>query len=148
RVGDRVYFREPLPDITALEDAVLVREVAPMAAEEAVLEPTPGAMPFPERAPAGMRTVAEPGGVFPATAVVGAYVLRARVAWDKLADFVRGVVTPLQREADLEIEVSLKAHGRSGGIRRGILEQVVKETLQQIRAEILEEFIEETPSAR
>ncbi|MCS7282892.1 MAG: DUF499 domain-containing protein [Anaerolineae bacterium] len=147
RIGDRVYFREPLTDITALEDAVLVREVAP-AAEEAVLEPAPGVGPFPEPPPAGVRTVTEPTGLPPAAAAVGAYALRARVAWDKLADFVRGVVMPLQQEADLEIEVVLKARGRGGGIRRGVLERVVKETLLQIRAEIVEETTDEAENSR
>ncbi len=140
RVGERLYFQEPPPDPATLAEGVLVREVA-RPAEGVPGEPSPGVAPQPEPAPGrmGVGIVAEPAGVSPAVAEIGAYALRARVAWEKLSDFVRGVVMPLQQEADLEIEVSLRARGRGGGIRRGTLERVVRETLQQIRAEILEE---------
>jgi hypothetical protein len=145
RVGERVYFREPVPDGVALEEGVLVREVAP--APEAVIPapPVPETAPGPAPAPGG--TVAEPIGVPPAVAAIRTYNLRARVAWDKLSDFVRGVVMPLRQDADLEIEVSLRARGRAGGIPKGTLERVVKETLQQIRAEILEEETGEEDSS-
>ncbi|MCX7681534.1 MAG: DUF499 domain-containing protein [Anaerolineae bacterium] len=139
QVGERVYFREPLPDLAALEDGVLVREIAP-AAEEAVPEPAPASVAAEGAAGTPGVMAAEPVGAPPtAMASVGCYALRARVAWEKLADFVRGVVMPLQQEADLEIEVVLRARGRGGGIRRGVLERAVRETLQQIRAEIVEE---------
>ena len=145
RVGERVYFRETLLDVASLEDAVLLREVGPEMGTPAV--PTISAPPG-EAAGAPVREGVRPAGAPPA-AGIGFYSLRVRVPWDKLSDLVRGVVRPLQEEAELEIEVSLRARGRAGGIRKETLERVVKETLQQIRVVILEETSEEEgPSAR
>ncbi|MGC8960735.1 MAG: ATP-binding protein, partial [Chloroflexia bacterium] len=141
RVGGQVYFGEPLPALISPEEGVLVREVAPAVEGLPAGPSTPGA---PGEEAGALERVAEPAGGPAATAGIGFYALRARVAWEKLSDLVRGVVMPLQQEADLEIEVSLRARGRGGGIRQGTLERVVKETLQQIRAEILEERLEET----
>jgi len=68
------------------------------------------------------------------------YSLRARIPWDKLSDFVRGVVNPLRQDgAELEVEVSLRAQSQPGGFKKSTLEQKVRETLQQIGAEIREE---------
>jgi hypothetical protein len=143
RIGERVYFREPVPETAVWEEGVLVREVAPAPEAIAPAPPGPEPAPAPSGAPEAGR-VAEPVGAPPATVGISTYALRARVAWEKLSEFVRGVVMPLQQEADLEIEVSLRARGRAGGIHRGTLEWAVRETLKQIRAEILEET-EEAP---
>lgn len=68
------------------------------------------------------------------------YTLRARIPWDKLSDFVRGVVNPLRQDgAELEVEVSLRANSQPGGFKKSTLDQKVRETLQQIGAEIEEE---------
>jgi len=68
------------------------------------------------------------------------YTLRAKIPWDKLSDFVRGVVTPLRHDgAELEVEVSLKARCSSGGFKKSTLDQKVKETLNQISADIIAE---------
>jgi len=93
------------------------------------------ALPDPALRPPPRSLVILPSGTGAGGRRAGGGVL----VWDKLSDFVRSVVMPLRRGADLEIEVSLRARGRAGGIPRGTLERVVKETLQQIRAEILEE---------
>jgi hypothetical protein len=66
-----------------------------------------------------------------------------KVPWDKLSDFVRGVILPLRNDgAALEVEVYIQARSESGGIKPATLEHKVKETLRQIGAETLEEFHE------
>jgi hypothetical protein len=85
-----------------------------------------------------VRVLGPPPPPPPATAQV--YSLRARVPWDKLSDFVRGVVSPLHQDgAELEVEVSLRATSQPGGFKKSTLEQKVRETLLQIGAEIREE---------
>ncbi len=130
RVGEKIYFREAVPRSALEGDAVLVRAghipVSPPAPQEiessTTLQPTPA--PPPPAPRQGIQT----------------YSLRAKVPWDKLSDFVRGVVTPLRQDgAELEIEVSLQAHTQSQGIKNQTLEQKVRETLKQIGAELLDE---------
>lgn len=76
-------------------------------------------------------------------AVPQTYSLRAKVPWDKLSDFVRGVVMPLcQDGAELDIEICLEARSQPGGFKKTTLEQKVKETLKQIGADIVTEKIE------
>ncbi len=67
------------------------------------------------------------------------YRLHVRLPWNKLADFVRGVVLPLQRESDeLTIEVHLQSHTKAGAFLEKTAE-TVRETLGQIGAQIIEE---------
>lgn len=64
--------------------------------------------------------------------------IRARIPWDKLSDYISGVLSPLQREgAELSLEVDLSAESAEG-ISKKTLELKVRETLNQIGAEILE----------
>jgi hypothetical protein len=71
---------------------------------------------------------------------VQTYTLRAKIPWDKLSDFVRGVVTPLRQDgAELTVEVSLEARSQPGGFKKSTLDQKVRETLKQIGAQILDE---------
>ncbi|MGC8873758.1 MAG: DUF499 domain-containing protein, partial [Chloroflexia bacterium] len=140
RVGERSYFGEPLPAFISPEDGVLVREVAPAVEPRPEEAPTPGGT---GQVTGTSGRVAEPTDVTAPVPGIRTYVLRARVAWEKLSDFVRGVVTPLQNEAELEIEVSLRAQARPGGIQKHTLEHLVHETLRQIGAQILEESGEE-----
>jgi hypothetical protein len=68
---------------------------------------------------------------------VQTYTLRAKIPWDKLSDFVRGVVTPLRNDgAELSVEVTLEARSQPGGFKKSTLDQKVNETLKQIGAEI------------
>jgi hypothetical protein len=65
--------------------------------------------------------------------------LRAEIPWDKLSDFVRGVVIPLSTEgAQITLEIKVEAQSEKG-INRNTLDSKVKETLNQIGAKILEE---------
>jgi hypothetical protein len=76
----------------------------------------------------------------PLPPTVHTYTLRARIPWDKLSDFVRGVVTPLRQDgAELEVEVSLRAQSQPGGFKKSTMEQKVRETLLQIGAKIEDE---------
>ena len=71
---------------------------------------------------------------------LGSYRIRAGVPWDKLSDFLRGVVLPLHADgADLDVEVSLRATSSDRSIKKSTLDQKVGETLQQIGAEVREE---------
>lgn len=139
---------EPVPDSSLNYDAVLLRKEVAEAARPAGAR---GASPIevgsgdespsmvqeePAGAPAGPTTA-------PAGAAISALHLRARLPWDKLSDFLRGVVLPLQKDgAELQVEVTLDARCPAGGIRASTLEQNVNETLQQIGAQVLEERAE------
>jgi len=76
----------------------------------------------------------------PSTLGPQTYTLRAKIPWDKLSDFVRGVVIPLRNDgAELMVEVSLEARSQPGGFKKSTLDQKVRETLKQICAQILDE---------
>ncbi len=200
RIGERIYFKEPLPTAAPAE-AVLVREVA-------VPPPPPPPPPAPgkimpqeivvllsEDRPVPVATVynhlwaerssefsdrtafdqsfreaitqgtdrslftIEPPGVAenmplstlrekyqlrrmegtppPPPPLMMRYRLHARIPWDKLSDFVRGVVMPLRAAGgELTVEVLLKADGQ---IKKETLGHKVRETLRQIGAEVIEE---------
>jgi hypothetical protein len=75
----------------------------------------------------------------PAVAKIRDLRLRVQVPWDKMADFVRGVLMPLRGDgADINVEVSMTAHSEEG-LRKATLDHKVKETLAQIGANILEQ---------
>lgn len=144
RVGDRVYFGAPVPeDVLDAETVLLRTEVAQLyrSREPATTEGY-SSLGEGETAPI---SVSEPQGTWlgesqtTVQSAVWHYHLRAKVPWDKLSDFFRGVVLPLHDEATVEIEVSLTAHAAVTGIQRAMLDHKVRETLAQIRADILEE---------
>jgi hypothetical protein len=65
--------------------------------------------------------------------------LRVQVPWDKMADFVRGVLMPLRGDgAEIDVEVTLNARSQEG-LRKATLDHKVKETLNQIGAKVIEE---------
>lgn len=139
RVGDRGYFREEVPPSLLQDDAVLVREPQPQVREPrptetagtgvGVLEP-----PASPSGGAAGQLVMPPS---PSRPVVQTYTLRARLPWDKVSEFMRGVLSPLRNDgAEIEIQVSLTARG---GIQQNTLDHRVRETLRQIGAEVEEE---------
>jgi predicted AAA+ superfamily ATPase len=140
KIGERVYYRESPPALTA--EAVLVRkELVPQAL--AVAEPPPQALqatpPMPPKAgvevPLSAASLPEGRG--------HRLKLRVKVPWDKLSDFVRGVILPLRNDgAELEVEVYVQAQSECGGIKPTTLEHRVKETLRQIGAKAVEESYE------
>ena len=143
KVGERVHFSEALP-LSALEyGAVLLRkELAEEAVRAAGGEPSVGEAGEPTEP-----TVREPGAAVPTEMAqvamklgIRGFRLRVRVPWDRLSDFVRGVILPLHGDdAELEVEVLIEARSDSGSIKQSTLEQKVGETLSQIGAEVLEE---------
>jgi hypothetical protein len=140
KIGGRVYFGETPPGSLLMDDAVLLRKE---------LIPQPPSVDEPPREEAPKDTTAsdpKPGVAAPPSAPqspeAGGHRLRLRVKvpWDKLSDFVRGVILPLRNDgAALEVEVHIQARSESGGIKPATLEHKVKETLRQIGAEIVEE---------
>jgi hypothetical protein len=142
RVSERVYFGETPPVSLPMDDAVLMRkELVPQA--PAVAEPPPQALQAPPAVALEPGVEAPPSARPTREAGVHCLRLRVKVPWDKLSDFVRGVILPLRNEgAELEVEVCVQAQSKSGSIKPATLEHKVKETLRQIGAEILEEFHE------
>ena len=140
KIGGRVYFGETPPSSLLMDDAVLFRKE---------LIPQPPSVDEPPREEAPKDTTAsdpKPGVAAPPSAPqspeAGGHRLRLRVKvpWDKLSDFVRGVILPLRYDgAKLDVEVLVQARSESGGIKPATLEHKVKETLRQIGAEIVEE---------
>jgi len=138
RAGERVYFRQDVPDTALDPEAILVRrvEISPEAAPSPEIAPEPVgvAVGVVER-PAGPPPGAPPSG--PQT-----YTLRARVPWEKFSDLMRGVITPLQDESEeLVIEIHLRARSRAGGFQKTTIDQKVRETLRQINAQVQEDLL-------
>lgn len=77
----------------------------------------------------------------PEPKIIRCYKLHAVLRYDKLSDFVRGVVMPLKADgADISVEVFVEAQAKDG-IKKPTIEQKVRETLKQIGAEIKEETL-------
>ncbi|MCX7609001.1 MAG: DUF499 domain-containing protein [Anaerolineales bacterium] len=139
RVGGRLYFGEEIAAADLETGAVVVRELA-----ERVQRPPESKEKGPgEGSPTG--GVGEAGGPnsAPASAIAAAgireYRLVAIIPWDKLSDFVRGVVMPLHQDgADMTVQITLDARSETG-IQQTTLNQKVRETLRQIGATITEE---------
>ena len=138
RVGERVFFKENIGASVLAAETVLLREptISQRVPETTsgpggeMLPPPPGVQEGP--------TAATDAGKAPGP-TIPAYTLEAGIPWDKLSDFVRGVVTPLRQDgAELEIMVTLKARTESG-IKQTTLEQKVRETLRQIGATVFNE---------
>ncbi|MCS7183384.1 MAG: hypothetical protein NZ869_09785 [Thermoanaerobaculum sp.] len=134
----QLFVRTPVP-ADAWEDAVVV--VQPPEPEPPTLSPEPGEV---QESPPGSDQLTvepvppgEPSGSSPPQ--LTSYFLRVQVPWDKLSDFVRGVVVPLrQGGAELQLQITLRARAVQG-LKTTTLEHTVRETLQQIGAKILAE---------
>jgi hypothetical protein len=145
KIGKQVYFGEAPSASLLRADAMLVREE--------LLPQVSGVAEAPSPAPLQPTSSIVPSvsGVEPKTVgsqpreVVRHYLrLRAKVSWDKMSDFVRGVLIPLHNDgAKLDVEVLVEARTESGGIKQSTVEQTVKETLRQIHAQVLEEKFQE-----
>ncbi|HWP30251.1 MAG TPA: hypothetical protein VNK96_00785 [Fimbriimonadales bacterium] len=135
RVGDRVFFQESISSSQIGMDAVLVREKAEMLTPSG---PVPGAGVAPP--PTGVREppveITPPP---PTEKTIKVYRLHASIPWERLSDFVRGVVTPLRQDgAEIAVEVILEAKAENG-FKDNTIEHKVRETLRQIDATIVEE---------
>lgn len=137
KIGAQIYYKVDIPTEQLEEEAVLIRHPEVAVPPEGV-PPHGGEVPSPE---AG--EVSTGGDVIerqkpPVATGLRAYKVRVKLPLSKFADFYRGVLLPLQKEAEVQVEVSLEAYSESG-IKPATLDQTVKETLRQIGAEILDE---------
>jgi hypothetical protein len=144
KVGEQVYLNESVPDSELESGAVLVRkEVAEQAkqrAGEVMPQPPEPAVTTLQEGESTAGVITEPQGP-PVGAGVRSLRLRVKVSWDKLSDFIRGVILPLRSDgAALDVEVYVQAQSESGGIKPATVEHKVKETLRQISAEVVEEI--------
>lgn len=138
RIGERTYFREELPSFD-LDEAVLVRREAVQMGEE-TREPDH----TPDISQAGEVWLQEHEDWYisqkpptPSQEGPRSLTLRVQIPWNKLSDFLRGVVMPLHRDgATLTIEILLQA--RSDTEFRKSTRDTVEETLSQIGGKIKE----------
>ncbi len=141
RSNGRLYFHETVPFGLIEGTAVLVRKEAAELELAAAAPSTPGEAPIP---PIGgtqppLPISGTPATGAPAVAKIRDLRLRVQVPWDKMADFVRGVLMPLRGDgADINVEVCMTAHSEEG-LRKATLDHKVKETLAQIGANILDQ---------
>jgi hypothetical protein len=144
RSDGRIYFGESVPLTVFDATAYLVRkEVAEAKTVPAGTASSGG--PGSTSHPTGgtQQPLPIPGSSAPPPSPTDSKVrqlsLRVQVPWDKMADFVRGVLMPLRGDgAEIDVEVSLTARSQEG-LRKATLEHRVKETLNQIGAKILDE---------
>ena len=142
RIGEQVYFKERIAPSQLEEGAVLVRD--PQVTSPPPAAERPAESPVVELLPGGLReaVAAEASYAAPSARPVITYRLKVNLPWDKLSEFVRGVVTPLHSEgAELTVEIELEARSASG-IRPATLDQKVRETLKQIGATLVREEAE------
>ncbi len=142
RHAGALAFRQPLAEDALDDEATIVR--AEVAEAERRAEVPTGGPPEPRPTPpepvpgqdgTGVREPGpQPGSAEEATRRVS---LRVRVPWEKMSDFIRGVLMPLHLDgAALDVEINIRAVSEAG-IKRATLEQKVEETLRQIGAEVL-----------
>lgn len=139
----RLYFKESLP-FGALDAAALLvrREVAEAEKAAAAGATAPGGtvgVTQPEGGTQSPLPISGPPTPSRSDTRVPQWSARLKLPWDKLSDFVRGVLRPLKEDgAEIEVEVALTARSE-GGLKKTTLDHKVKETLNQIGAKILEE---------
>lgn len=140
RSDGRIFFSEPVPFGVLDTAAMLVRkEVAESQRATSGAAGTPGVLPVQTAGGAVPGVTPEPPETPGSTKKVRQLSLRLKLPWDKLADFVRGVLRPLKEDgAEIEVEVALTARSQDG-LKKATLDHKVKETLNQIGAKILDE---------
>lgn len=139
----RLYFEESLPfgalDATALLVRKEVAEAEKVAAAGAAAGGGAAGVPQPVGGTQPPLPIPDTATPTPADTRVRQLSLRLKLPWDKLADFVRGVLRPLKEDgAEIEVEVALTARSEDG-LKKTTLDHKVKETLNQIGAKVLEE---------
>lgn len=143
RSNGRLYFGESVPFGAMDPTAILVRrEIAETEAASAATGASGASSATTQPAGGTQQPLPTPSGAAPPAgpdSKVRQLSLRVQVPWDKMADFVRGVLMPLRGDgADIDVEVSLTARSQEG-LRKATLDHKVKETLNQIGAKVLNE---------
>lgn len=137
RVGEQVYFDEGvLPSIVTPEAQIVSKEVAEgWKREQQEKRPEEELYkPEEEKEGLGVREAGEEGEEVPP----GRHALKiiARIPWDKLSDFVSGVLLPL-RSAGAEIGLRVQLTAQSDEpIDPNVLDLKVRETLRQVGADV------------
>jgi hypothetical protein len=136
RIGERIYYQEGFPPELLGEDAYIIRrELVEEVKEERKTPEESGPrreLHIREREKRPEVEVATQEGGFTIHII-------ARLPWDKLSEFVSGVLMPLRNAgAEVALKMELTAQSREP-IGPSVLDLKVRETLQQIGAEI-EEF--------
>jgi len=130
RVDEEIYFGRDVPD-SVLEEAELI----PKELALELTAPKEAAPPRQEKMKPEAPKVLEP--IKPRAKT--SYKLHAKVPFERLSDFLRGVILPLRESADkLDVEIVVRAK-KEAGLPQDVLERKVRETLRQLQAEILEE---------
>jgi predicted AAA+ superfamily ATPase len=141
RSNGRLYLNESVPFGAMDAGALLVRKEVAEAEVVSSGAGASGGSSVPSQPAGGVQQPPPtPGTPTPPTeSRVHQLKLRIQVPWDKMADFVRGVLMPLRGDgADIDVEVSLTARSQEG-LKKTTLDHKVKETLNQIGAKILDE---------
>lgn len=132
--GEKTYFAEDILESQVSEEAEVVRSKLAEELKEEV-EVIGGVGPGGEEQGEEGVGVTEVG-----VKQEGVKTLKitARIPWDKLSEFMSGVILPLRQDgAEIELEIELSAKSEKG-INKNTLELKTKETLNQIQAEILD----------
>lgn len=144
RSRERLFFREGIGELELGSEATLVRAEAALREKEGTEIPVER---FPQRdTEPTPRQIGDTGpgtgigpGQEPGTGAVKSLALHVRVPWEKMSDFLRGVLMPLHGDgASLSVEIKVEATSEAG-IKKTTLDQKVDETLRQIGAEVLED---------
>ncbi|MEN3010620.1 MAG: DUF499 domain-containing protein, partial [Candidatus Bipolaricaulaceae bacterium] len=121
RVDDEIYFGREVPAAYLDEAELIPAELAAsLVGKREEKPPAPPPAPEPDKGPP----------LKPQTR--RKYQLIVKVPSDRLSDFVRGVILPLQRATDeVEVEIHVRAK-REEGIPEDVVEHKVRETLRQL----------------
>ena len=133
RVGETIYYQEGFPPELLGEDAYVIRRELAEAVKKREEEIPEGGKP-PRMIPVREREGPPEDEVTPPEK--GSIVrIVARLPWDKLSEFMSGVLLPLRNTgADVALKVELTAQSREP-IGPNVLDLKVRETLQQIGAD-------------
>jgi hypothetical protein len=145
--GDALSYGEDIFDISFDEETFLARKElcerlqAEKQAAAGVTGPElPGVVGSESGQPTGI-TEGPATTLFPEEKKTGKCKkirVKVKVPWDKLSNFMQGVIRPLQQEGStFSLEIDLCAESEDG-INKNTLDLRVKETLHQIGAEIIE----------
>jgi len=135
RVGEAIYYQEGFPPELLGEDAYIIRKELAEEAKKGEEE-----IPAERGKPPQVTPVREREGP-PEVEVTppekGSFIrIIARLPWDRLSDFMSGVLLPLRNAgAEVNLKVELTAQSREP-IGPNVLDLKVRETLQQIGADV------------
>jgi len=135
QVGEQLYFDEGIPDALAGNEARLIQPAAAQQWKEAQQPPEEERRPVDHEVRETPEAVRETEAGEPTPEGHQIRII-ARVGWDRLSDFVSGVVSPLRHagaEVSLKVELTARSQER---ISPTVLDLQVRETLQQIGAEV------------